>query len=311
MQTIDALVVEIEQAGPDITPSQAARLGRAKELLRQIEAETTRLAQAAGQVIPAAQSQAIQQALQRAESLTVAQAPDAQAAAELARQWTGLNRGALENLVGALSDGSPLDDWLRQLAPDAVQAARDVLTDGVARGINPRDLARELTRATGMPLNRAMSVSRTETMRSFTQASLTAMQENGDIVTMYERSAAMSPRTCAACIALSGKRYPLTVPFDEHPQGRCSPIPVLDDPDGLLPEIETGEQWFARQPADVQRQILGIGGYDAYRRGEIQLQDMVAHDSSEKWGGSNRRATLSEARAAAKRRRSGERTAAD
>ena len=64
MQTIDALVVEIEQAGPDITPSQAARLGRAKELLRQIEAETTRLAQAAGQVIPAAQSQAVQKTLE-------------------------------------------------------------------------------------------------------------------------------------------------------------------------------------------------------------------------------------------------------
>lgn len=78
-------------------------------------------------------------------------------------------------------------------------------------------------------------------------------------------------------------------------------IPVLADSEDM-PPIQTGPEWFAQQPADVQRQILGNGAYEAYRRGEIQLQDMATRTESERWGGSVRRSTLTEARANARRR---------
>ena len=304
LQTIDALVVEIEQAGPDITPSQAARLGRAKELLRQIEAETTRLAQAAGQVIPAAQSQAIQQALQRAESLTVAQAPDAQAAAELARQWTGLNRGALENLVGALSDGSPLNDWLQAVVGETVDEARRVLMDGITRGVNPRAIGRDLARVSGMPLHRAQTASRTLMMDSYRAASIRVMQENDSVLAGWQWSSAHGPRTCLSCLARDdGTVYPLSVTFfPGHLNCRCSPTPkLLDDED--MPGIETGTEWFNSQPQSVRESMIPAGLRDDFRAGRVTLADMSHLQRDENYGDRYRQATITEARRSAARRR--------
>jgi SPP1 gp7 family putative phage head morphogenesis protein len=300
---IDDLTDEIGERGT-LTTGEAMRLARAQRLLELIEQETTRLAATAGQVIPAAQAQAIAQAIERARALSILQAPDAASAAAVAREWTALNPRAMEHLVGALSDGSPLNDWLRQLAPDAVQAARDVLTDGVARGINPRDLAASLQRATGMPLQRAMTTARTTTMDSYRSASLESMRAQGsDILEGWQWSSAHGPRTCLSCLARDdGTVYPVTVQFfPSHPQCRCSPIPFLDDPDGLLPQIETGVQWFNNQPADVQRSRFPVGLRDDFDRGRVRLEDMSTLQRNEVYGDRFRQSTISEARENARR----------
>jgi SPP1 gp7 family putative phage head morphogenesis protein len=302
---IESLTAEIAAADGVMSTSDVMRLARAERLLELIATETQRLAATAGQVIPAAQTQAIQQAIERAAALTIDQAPDAQTAAAIAREWSAINPRAMENLVGALSDGSPLDDWLRQLAPDAVQAARDVLTDGVARGINPRDIAKRLQQATGMPLNRAMNLSRTTMMDSYRSASLASMAENSDVVSGWQWNCAKQNRTCLSCLARDdGTVYPLSVTFfPSHNNCRCSPIPYLSDPDGLLPEIETGVEWFNKQPAAAQRARFPVGLRDEFDRGAVRLEDMSTLQRDPEFGDRFRQSTISEARAAAKRRR--------
>jgi hypothetical protein len=305
LSTINALVVEIEEAGGTLTESQAARLSRARELLRLIEAETTRLARAANQVIPAAQQQAISQALQRAEALTVAQAPDAQAAAELARQWTGLNRGAVENLVGALSDGSPLNDWLQQVVGETVDEARRVLMDGITRGVNPRDIGRELARVSGMPLHRAQTASRTLMMDSYRAASIRSMQEQGaDVLRGWQWNCAKQTRSCLSCLARDdGTVYPLSVTFfPSHLNCRCSPVPVLADDEGM-PPLETGVEWFNSQPQSVRDRMIPAGLRDDFRAGRVTLADMSHLQRDENYGDRYRQATITEARRAAATRR--------
>jgi hypothetical protein len=307
LDTIEQLVAQIEQAGGTMSQGEAARLSRATELLRLIEAETVRLAQAAGQVIPEAQTSAIGQAIARAEALTLVQAPDAQAAANLARQWTAVNRGALETLVGQLSDGSPLTDWLQQLAGETTAQARNVLFDGITRGLSPRTIGNELARTTGMPLRRAQLGARTAMMDSYRSASLQTFAENADVLDGWSWSSHHGNRTCLSCLAKDdGTVYPLTVQFmASHPACRCSPLPVISDDD--IPPIETGTEWFNKQPQATKDQMLPVGLRDDFKAGRVTLADMSTLQRDERFGDRFRQSTISEARANAKARKSGTR----
>jgi SPP1 gp7 family putative phage head morphogenesis protein len=305
LDLVNALVAEIEADGI-VTASEAMRLARAQALLDQVEQESRRLAALANQVIPEAQRLAVQQAIDRARTLTLAQAATVQAAASVAAQWTAINPGAVIELVGALQDGTPLGAWLRQAVPDEVDAVRNVLIDGVTRGINANDLGRQITAATELPLRRALTLARTETMRAYTTASLTSFQANQDVLApSWEWHCALDGVCCSACVGLSGRRFPLTTPFmPKHANCRCSPLPVLRDPDGLLPHIESGPEWFAKQDATVQQQIIGSkAGYDAYKAGEVSIEDFAVLHRDETWGEYYSAGSYVQARANAKRRR--------
>jgi SPP1 gp7 family putative phage head morphogenesis protein len=262
------------------------------------------LADLAGQTIPATQQIAIDQALARAQALAVAQAPTLQDAARIAVDWTALNRDAVADLVGTMSDGSPLDEWFKQFVPDSVQVVRDTLLDGVARGINAEDLGRALADATDLPLQRAMTVSRTETMRAYRSASIRSYQANDDVLDGWTWSAAHDDKTCNACLAKSGDDFPLTTSFmPTHPRCRCSPIPKLDDPDGLLPGIETGKQWFDRQPEQFRRERFPVGLRGDYDAGLVDLEDMAQLRRNDVWGDAYGDATIAQARKNANTRR--------
>lgn len=310
----ERLLAQIEQTvaqitADGITRTEAAQLGRARELLRLVEVETTRLAQVAGQTIPTTQAQAVQQAIERARVLTIAQGLDIRTASRLSAQWTGLNTNAVADLVGSLSDGSPLDKWLNEFVEDSVQVVKDTLLDGVARGINPADLGRVLAQATDLPLQRAMTLSRTETLRSYRSASIASMQANEDILSGWQWSAASSG-ACLACQAKDGDVYPLSHSFfPGHPRCRCSPIPVLKD-DSLLPRLETQSERFYALPIAKQLDQIPLGARGDFEAGRLTLQDFVHEDHDETWGSSVRTASITQARENARRRRSGGRIAA-
>lgn len=50
------------------------------------------------------------------------------------------------------------------------------------------------------------------------------------------------------------------------------------------PEIETGEDWFARQSEATQLQHLGPGKTALYRSGRIGLMDIVGERIDPRWG---------------------------
>ena len=49
-------------------------------------------------------------------------------------------------------------------------------------------------------------------------------------------------------------------------------------------EIETGAEWMAKQPNAVQDRVLGKAGGEAYRNGEVSLNDFVKVNESAEWG---------------------------
>lgn len=303
LSLIEALTGEM--SGRTLTTTEAMQLGRARELLRLIEVESAKLAKLTGEIVPSAQSQAISQALERARVLTIASGLDTRTAARVAARWTGLNSSAVADLVGSLSDGSPLSDWIDRVVPDSVQTVRDTLLDGVARGINPEDLARQLAAATDLPLQRAMTTMRTETMRAYRSASLASFQQNSDILAGWTWTAAHDSRTCNACLSLSGTDFPLSVSFmAAHVACRCSPAPLLKD-DSLLPSLQTGPEWFAEQPIAWQRSRFPVGLRGDFDAGRIGIQDMAHLRRDDVWGDSYQISTISQARAHGRSRRSG------
>lgn len=65
---------------------------------------------------------------------------------------------------------------------------------------------------------------------------------------------------------------------------RCTAIPVVRGKGSL--SWETGEQWFRRQDAPMQRQILGPGRYSAWQAGRFDLEDTVTRREDATWGAS-------------------------
>lgn len=73
----------------------------------------------------------------------------------------------------------------------------------------------------------------------------------------------------------------------------CAPVPIVRGatwPD----EVESGEAWFNRQPANVQRRMMGRGMYSAWKRNEFAFSDLSRSYTDDVYGEMLRAATLGE-----------------
>jgi len=82
-----------------------------------------------------------------------------------------------------------------------------------------------------------------------------------------------------------GRLYPLDVEFEEHPNGRCTLVPVFDYDDEWAPQLD-GQNWFRSQPEAIQREILGPGRYDLYSKGEVGFNQLATLKEDSRWGNS-------------------------
>ena len=193
---------------------------------------------------------------------------------------------AVEQMVGFASDGSPLRELLDALGPEASEAVRRELIQGVILGRGPRETAAAIQKAMGMGLTRALRIARTETMRAYREATRQHYLANSDIVKGWIWWSARDARTCIACIAMHGTEHKLDEVLDDHPQGRCTMIAVVHGERGrLTPSVETGEAWFEGLDAEAQRKHMpSEAAYQAYKYGEVTLHDFVGRRESARWG---------------------------
>jgi SPP1 gp7 family putative phage head morphogenesis protein len=108
-----------------------------------------------------------------------------------------------------------------------------VLVDGLARGENPRTIAREMAKGIdGIGKRRAETIARTEIIRAHAEGQLDAMEKLGvaEVGVMAEWSTAGDDRVCDLCWPLESKVLPITeahslIPL--HPNCRCTWIPSI------------------------------------------------------------------------------------
>jgi len=278
---IRVLTEKIERAraaGQYISPSWAFQIDRYLTLQRQITSEVTRIAGTVEQTITTNQTAAVQQAVANTGTLI-----------EMGAQSTGVSvsfsqlpTAATESIVGFLSDGSPLKGLLDKLPGMAGQAVAEALTDGITRGLGATKIASNIRNALGGNMTRAMTIARTETMRAYREATSRTFNQNRDILVGWVWVASFSRRTCASCLALAGSVHRLDERMESHPRCRCVAQPLLR---GQAVTIQKGDEWFATQPEEIQRAILGSNvAVNAYRDGRVTLTDFVGRQNSPQWG---------------------------
>lgn len=281
-----------EKPGPD----WIYQFNRARAFRDQVERELLGFAQYAEGQVREEQIEAIRTAERQAEALTrraLGNPPPG-----LTIDWNRIDHGAVETMIGMTQADSPLHRLLLSISEDGAQAAEDALVQGILLGQNPREVAREMRRALGTALSRALTIARTETLRAHREATRASYQANSDIVKGWVWHSAADERTCAACWAMHGTEHRLDEILDDHPNGRCAMVPIskslaeigeqygidLSDIHDTNPEIEPGVWLFENLTPEQQIKILGPAKWAAWKDGAFPLSEVVGRARLKEWG---------------------------
>ncbi|HHR6139783.1 TPA: phage minor head protein [Providencia alcalifaciens] len=116
-----------------------------------------------------------------------------------------------------------------------------VLTDGIARGLNPREVARNLTNQTGIETRRANRIARTEITSALRRARLDEADEAKDMLGLETREihiSALSPTTRRHHAGRHGNTYTTDQQREWWSRDansihcKCSTVTILVDKDG-------------------------------------------------------------------------------
>lgn len=290
----DALAQQINtlrEAGQDVPVGRLVRLERYQLMLAEVGSEVE--AYGLDVVAPAVtklQEDNVWLAQQHAAQLERISVGDEMALAMQRAQV--LSPGPNINaLVGLMGNGQPVREYLRRTLPIAtVDAVETAIADVVTGDLGPRQAARAMVRetgkASGIGLQRALTITRTESLRAYRESQRQRWQESG-VVEAYRRTAAQNSRTCMGCIAMDGAIMPIDEPLEDHPNGRCSSVPVfVVEGEVISPwRGRSARDWLAEQDEATQLKVMGPGRLAAYKRGDVQLHEMARRVEDERFGG--------------------------
>jgi hypothetical protein len=271
----------LKEAGEEITPAMIYKEQRYKEMIQQLDKEVSKYnKQAVG---------AISEGQRGASLLGINGAQEAILTAVDPSNFNRINIGAVENMIGFAGDGSPLGQLLEDDFGEAAKGLTDELIKGVATGLNPVQTARNMVNGMGVGLDRSLLIARTETNRAYRMSSTEQYRQSG-VVIAFKRLAARD-EACLACIVLDGEIYETAEELEDHPNGRCTVVPIIaGEPE---PEWETGQEWFAKQPESFQREVMGPGKFELYQQG-VPLDVFATKSFSPVWGATPRIPSMKE-----------------
>lgn len=311
LERLTAEIAAAERNGTPVGPSWLFQRARLASLEQQVRHEITRFARIAGAETRRSQENVVVLA-QRHSLEGVRTAVADQPAVSVT--WTRAPLGAARELVGLASDGSPLADLLDELGPAAAKGVRQALVSGVVLGHNPRKIARRVSQVLDGNAARALTISRTETLRAYREATRQNYLANQGVVKGWIWTSALDRRTCPSCWAMHGSEHSLDEQLDGHPSCRCSMMPATLSFKELglssaIPEtsaasaIGSGADEFEAIGQAARAEILGPAKAKLYERGRIDLPDLVVRTRNARWGTMRREASVKEALANAGRKR--------
>jgi SPP1 gp7 family putative phage head morphogenesis protein len=279
----ERLAVLLRQMAEAETVSQSWLFeeGRLRRLRSQVEEEINRFAGYAERVINSEQARAVALVGQQSAEIGL-----------INTSFARLPTEALIDLIGNLSDGSPLQSIFAGFGKEAADVIQRELISGIALGRGPRQVARAIRPHLGHSLTRAMTIARTETMRVYRSSSIRTYRENAELLAGWRWQSSLSARVCGMCIAMHGTIHPVTEEFASHCNCRCVCLPVLLDAPRTY---EFGEDWFDRQPLETKEKVLGSkAALLAYQSKQVTLSDFVGSSTSARWGAGRYQRSLKE-----------------
>lgn len=270
VQDFDGLASIAAGLGIDAPPAYLLRIDKVQSLLAQIDVQLAKLHASSAAIAERAARVDVRQAADDAEGALPRAARD---------RFQTLPSEALEALIGHATGDTPLAKRFERAGVESAQRYREVLFDGMARGLHPRVTGRLLAASvTDTSLHNAMVIARTEQYRAYRQSAIEHYAYNSEVVDAWQWCASLSPRTCGACLILNGSTHPNTEIFGSHPSCRCTPIPVVLGEPMALP---SGEAWLEKQDKKHQDFVLGRARAELWRQGAVPLSKMLARDSSD------------------------------
>lgn len=135
-----------------------------------------------------------------------------------------LNPKVIELFILKTQENSPLQQLLRKSYGQMSQQMIQTITNGLARGMNPVKVARELVKQVDIPLSRAITITRTECLNAYRESSIYTFKQS-NLCEGWERVEAED--CCDECAIENHSKHDLDEPFDTHPRCRGAAIPVL------------------------------------------------------------------------------------
>lgn len=284
LDVLEAEARRLDEAGERLTvenPAVRAVLGSLDLAMRD---NVVRLRDAGGEL----QTVGIEAARTLSRQLALPGMSDEQLRA-LGIGWVEPDVESVARLV-ELVDSEAFGDALAGLSEDVVGVVRNQAIRGVIYGWSPLRISQEMRRLVrDYPQVMADTMMRTLQLESYRSGTAVYQNANSGIIRRVIRVEVLDNRICLACTALHG-----TVVWDgeanagqpipkisEHRNGRGTTIvetvvrPVT---------IETGVDWFARQPEARRRALAGGAAFNALEDGAVQLSDFVVDETDPLFG---------------------------
>lgn len=207
--------------------------------------------------------------------------------------FASLSHEAIDLMVGTLQTGSPLRDLtFSNLSVAGAESVARALVAGFVAGEPIRQVAKRVDLERNMTHARALTIARTETLRTLRESSLLVMSRNSHLLQGWRWSARFDGHTCGVCVALQGSLHDTLEPMDTHPNCRCSPVPQTKSWEDLgypgipdtSPELPTADRWLKMMRDKDLVRAFGPSRAALIRDGYLRPQDLVSHVDRGRWG---------------------------
>lgn len=188
--------------------------------------------------------------------------------------WRRTNPQAILQAIG-YADSNALAVMLDRLGTKYASSISDFILTNVAQGRNPSVWAKELASVLMIPYQDADSIARTVQIYSYRDATHYEYQQNKNIVSGWMWYSSLDERTCIACVALHGTIHPVEEKLNDHWRGRCVALPIVRGATWQN-DVKRGDEYFAALDERKQRGHFGNNRlYEAWKRGDVALDDVV------------------------------------
>ena len=276
----------------------SAMMNRTREMIKELELRVNTVNEEAVQYILDGQESSVNAVDKNTGKLIASTDPLLPKEITATATYNRIPKEALTSFIGSSSPDSPLGKLISGLAKDTSERFRNTLATAIVSGNNPRQVARDLEKVIqsaqtdiNVSRSRLETIARTEMIRSAREGQKYLYESNPAVVG-YQRQATQDGRTCLACLALSGKKYPTSEIMPSHPNCRCVMLPITLSAEYILGEsTDPGLNFPAIGPEALlsgmsegeKLQIMGPSRYALYQQG-VPLDKMVNVVGNETWG---------------------------
>lgn len=290
--------IEVLEANGQLTPENVRKQAVWSSLLNQLEDEIKKYGGYVDTQNTIAAQKSIDLAGKHSQLLTAVYFNDNPALQKAFNaSWDRLPNEAIETLLGFIQPDSNLRIGLTTtLGQSATENFASKLLEGIALGYNPNKINSLINQSLAEPLTWSLNTIRTTQLYTYRESSRANYVNNSEIVGGWYWYAALDGRVCLSCVNQHGKFFRVGEALNDHHQGRCTQIPVIDKYErfGLKPlEIESGEKWFNRLPRNEQVNRMGKAKHAAYLAGEFSFNDLSESYQNDNFGEMLKEASLS------------------